>query len=920
MAKEQKVGVLEWRGLLAEEGRLWRMAVVVCILILCASLTFTQLGFAELALPNMDSVYVVLLLVPLAFAALLLGAWYGALVGLIAGAVLYAHARFMPHDVYEMAFVNVNTTVMLFTLIGFLLGVFFALALRGEAPPLRRFIRIVLICIVFSWIYTIGFGLNASLYTIIHMAESVNAANVPADDVDAAAVEAFTRLGIRYGDVSLQGWIGAVLMAVACIAGDVVVRRVPEWRARMSIRALFNMSLIVVVANVFLIVSAVTFVLVSANEREEAFDSLRGNVEYLCAQVDNNTAKMESLNKFLEAVGVDFEDVSQDDYEYYAQATSALGLMDNYAVDVDGVVFEASGTFIIMSNLPNVGWNDNPGLDEEIDRVVNDSVESGLVRPFVYDGTIVNLENENGDHQEPGRAELAYMYGKTTKGGFTLGALKPASLVYRDRPSVMLSTTLSTLLLLLAVSGSVAYLLNRVVARRIDETNGVLARITGGDLEARVEVRDTTEFKSLSDGINTTVDAMKGLIAEAETRMDAELATAKAIQESALPRTFPPYPDIMRFDIYASMQPAKQVGGDFYDFFLVGDDNGEKSGKLAFIVADVSGKGVPAALFMMEAKSQLRSYVASGMELGEAVENANRQLCDGNDAGMFVTAWVGVLDYGTGHVEYVNAGHNPPLLWSFDGAADGEGAGQWRWLTQRSGLPLGLFDGVPYRALSIDCLPGDQFLLYSDGVTEAMSVEEELYGEDRLMALANECVGQHARSIVSAVRASVAAHAAGAEQSDDITILSLEAGVPPEITATFVVPADISQLDRVNDFIHTELDRRQCPQRVQNQLDIAVEELFVNVCHYAYPDAPIGEPGYVRVGYTYASDPPSVKVDLVDDGVPYDPLAKPDAVTPDDIMDVPVGGLGILMAKRSVDEMRYERVGNSNVVTIVKKW
>ena len=254
------------------------------------------------------------------------------------------------------------------------------------------------------------------------------------------------------------------------------------------------------------------------------------------------------------------------------------------------------------------------------------------------------------------------------------------------------------------------------------------------------------------------------------------------------------------------------------------------------------------------------------------------------------------------------------------GAADGEGAGQWRWLTQRSGLPLGLFDGVPYRALSIDCLPGDQFLLYSDGVTEAMSVEEELYGEDRLMALANECVGQHARSIVSAVRASVAAHAAGAEQSDDITILSLEAGVPPEITATFVVPADISQLDRVNDFIHTELDRRQCPQRVQNQLDIAVEELFANVCHYAYPDAPIGEPGYVRVGYTYASDPPSVKVDLVDDGVPYDPLAKPDAVTPDDIMDVPIGGLGILMAKRSVDEMRYERVGNSNVVTIVKKW
>jgi sigma-B regulation protein RsbU (phosphoserine phosphatase) len=289
---------------------------------------------------------------------------------------------------------------------------------------------------------------------------------------------------------------------------------------------------------------------------------------------------------------------------------------------------------------------------------------------------------------------------------------------------------------------------------------------------------------------------------------------------------------------------------------------------------------------------------------------------------MFVTAWIGVLDYATGHVDYVNAGHNPPLLWSSELGPEENAAHvyKWRWLTEHSGRPLGLFDGLPYQSHSLECRVGDQFLLYTDGVTEAMDVDGTLYGEDRLETLVNKDVSLHPRELVDAVRNDVARHAEGAEQSDDITILSLEAGVPPEITATLVVPALPSELPRVNTFIHSELDRRLCPMRAQIQLDVAVEELFVNVCHYAYPDATPEAPGMVRVSYTYSAEPPSIQVDIADDGVFYDPMAKPDAVTPDDIMDVPIGGLGILMAKRSVDEMRYERVDGSNITTIVKKW
>ncbi len=380
--------------------------------------------------------------------------------------------------------------------------------------------------------------------------------------------------------------------------------------------------------------------------------------------------------------------------------------------------------------------------------------------------------------------------------------MQPSDKVFEKRPSIMMWMVISEFALLLVVFAIVFALVNRVVIRHIDEENAALARITDGDLEARAQAGGSREFESLSDGINVTVDTMKGWIAEAETRMDAELATARAIQESALPRTFPPYPHILKFDIYASMNAAKQVGGDFYDFFLVGDDCGPKAGKLGFVVADVSGKGVPAALFMMKAKALLRDYVGSGMELGEAVEEANHQLVDGNDEGMFVTCWVGLLDYGTGHVDYVNAGHNPPLLWTR--------ASGWQWLREKSGVPLGLFE-MPYQAQALDCEPGDTFILYSDGVTEAFDVDENLYGEDRLLAVAKQGYRLRPRELLESVRADVAAHAAGAEQSDDITVLTLEVGVPPEIMATLEVPANIDELTRVNDFLHAELKRAPVP-------------------------------------------------------------------------------------------------------------
>ena len=169
---------------------------------------------------------------------------------------------------------------------------------------------------------------------------------------------------------------------------------------------------------------------------------------------------------------------------------------------------------------------------------------------------------------------------------------------------------------------------------------------------------------------------------------------------------------------------------------------------------------------MMKAKAQIRRELQSGLELSRAIENVNVELADGNDTCMFVTMWVGVLDYKTGHVDYVNAGHNPPLIWR-------EGSG-WNWLKDRSGLPLGLVDGGTYDAFSLDCNSGDRFLLYTDGVTEAMDQGGALYGEDRLKAVADANVEDRPEPLVEAVRSGVDSFAQGAEQSDDITILALE--------------------------------------------------------------------------------------------------------------------------------------------------
>ena len=613
-------------------------------------------------------------------------------------------------------------------------------------------------------------------------------------------------------------------------------------------------------------------------------------ISYLVQQLNLRMADADSENSTLANAGI-------------------VSLLDGYTVQQDGIVVitDKQGTILVSDEsrqfTPGKSLLTALEFESDEEEAKDDPAE-------IMHQTFALEEEEPLLVQVPEEGKvfnmgITFMVSGTYDGGYVV-ILRSSNMVYHERFGVMLACTLLAIVLIVAVAIVAARLLSRVVVRRIDEANCSLEKITDGNLNERVRVYDSVEFSSLSAGINTTVDALKESIAEAERKNAQELAAAKAIQESALPTEFPAFPNIDRFDIYASMKTAKEVGGDFYDFFEI-----EGTTKVGFVIADVSGKGIPAALFMMTAKTQVRNYMESGIPVDEAVNAANHQLCIGNDTGMFVTMAACVLDYETGELTYVNAGHNPPLI-----LHDGE----WEWMREVSGMPLGLFDGIPYDLIARQLNENDTLYLYTDGVTEAMDADGALFGDERLHDTLGKYNDFNPRSVSVGVRRALTDFTLDTEQSDDITMLCLKYGVPPEQKAVMILDASTDQLVHVINYIHGELHRRHAPKSAYNPLDIAAEELFVNVCHYAYPDATPDNPGPVRISFEYNANPPSLTVQIADDGVPYNPLAKPDAVTPDDIMEVPIGGLGILMAKNSVDEMTYERVDESNVLTFKKEW
>lgn len=476
------------------------------------------------------------------------------------------------------------------------------------------------------------------------------------------------------------------------------------------------------------------------------------------------------------------------------------------------------------------------------------------------------------------------------------------------------------------------------------EVQGPRAAAEGGMDIALPDERPLPEIQELRDASNAmrrdlgrSVLASEEAVRERE-RVSAELDVATTIQLASLPRAFADLGGVHAASIDAFMCPAREVGGDFYDCFPLPGD------RLCLLVADVSDKGMPAALFMMRAMAEIRECIRGSVSLGKAFTYANAHLCQQNDSMLFVTAFACVLDAVTGELEYVNAGHMRP--WRFCGLfEDG-------WQEVPAGLPLGAMDWFDFESRRAALVPGEGMLLYTDGVTEARNASGELFGDDRLASLvrgvtadmaapadaaANAPAGAvlidaatddapaaaagaegapasadaPAARVCRAVRDGVERFAAGAEQADDITACSFV--WLPGARTVVAEPCD-EECPRLQTAARAAAG--SCSAGVistasAQAIDLVVEELFINIVRHAFPD---GSPVPVRARFAFDEARGALHIVLADAGVPFDPTEPPAPRVSGDGADLEPGGLGILLVRSKTEALWYRREGGFNVV------
>ena len=319
-----------------------------------------------------------------------------------------------------------------------------------------------------------------------------------------------------------------------------------------------------------------------------------------------------------------------------------------------------------------------------------------------------------------------------------------------------------------AISSLIVVLIARSITQPLATLTKITTDIAGGNLDIELPpVKSAQEVRQLADAFRHMKVSLKDYIKQltettaAKERIESELKIAHDIQMSILPKIFPPFPDRPdAFGLYAVIKPAREVGGDFYDFFYIDDSH------FCFVIGDVSGKGVPASLFMAVTKTLIKGHAAGAADPGRILTKVNNDLSDENDACMFVTIFLGILNIKTGEILYANGGHNPPVIINGGGAAD--------FLNVPRDIVVGAATGYQYKTDSATLKPGDSIFTYTDGVTEAMNGKEELFSAKRLHEILSSTQGKTARNVISHVMEETALFAGDAQQSDDITMMLLQ--------------------------------------------------------------------------------------------------------------------------------------------------
>ncbi len=390
------------------------------------------------------------------------------------------------------------------------------------------------------------------------------------------------------------------------------------------------------------------------------------------------------------------------------------------------------------------------------------------------------------------------------------------------------------------------------------------------------------------------------LIEENKHRLEGELKVARGIQMSMIPKIFPPYPERGDIDMFAAVVPAKEVGGDLYDFYI-------RDEKLFFCIGDVSGKGVPASLVMAVTRSLFRTVSAHEKSPQRIVTTMNDSMSDMNESNMFVTFFCGVLDLQNGHLRYCNAGHNAPVLVKADGNAE---------LPVVPNLPLGIMPGMNFVEQEADLECGTGLFLYTDGLNEAENPVHGQFGEERMMHILQ--AGVESRVLIDTISNAVHTFADGAPQSDDLTMLYIRfmnSRKSEETERHIILHNDIQQIPQLAEFVEAVADLAHLDVGLTMSLNLALEEAVSNVIMYAYPK---GSDGLVDVEAIVRKD--SLEFILSDNGTPFDPTAAPEADITLDVEDRPIGGLGIFLVRNIMDEVKYTRSDDGkNILSMTKK-
>jgi phosphoserine phosphatase RsbU/P len=497
--------------------------------------------------------------------------------------------------------------------------------------------------------------------------------------------------------------------------------------------------------------------------------------------------------------------------------------------------------------------------------------------------------------------------GGELKGGAILVTLPTDHVQAAIRNQTRLAMAVSGLVLLfglvIGVFGA------RTIARPIVDLTEMTRRIASGDFTQRIVINAKNEvgvlaasFNEMTRRLNESIEHLKETTA-AKERIESELKIAHDIQMSMVPKTFPPFPDRREFDIYATLIPAREVGGDFYDFFFIDEH------RLCFAIGDVSGKGVPASLFMALTKTMFRATGGRQNATAEIIlSRLNEEICRDNDSCMFVTVFCCILDVRTGQVEYSNAGHNLPYVLS---------NGVVRALPKTWGMALGAAESADFHAGQVLLKPGDRLVLYTDGVTEAMDENDELFSESRLETTLQGVNGLSSKEVIERVVKQVERFSTGAAQSDDITLLALGYNGLNETnhdTLSVMLKNDLAELQRLTQLVTEFAQHHGLASELVFRVTLVLEEIITNVISYAYEDD-LEHEIEVRL---YWHDP-DMKLEVQDDGRPFNPLETPPPDIGKPMAERQVGGLGIHLVREMMDELEYRRENDKNFLVLQTK-